>query len=353
MIAAICAVVVGMAICLVVLHKPSNQKTTKLYVYTWADYIDPDIVAEFEKRHSCEVVIDTFDSNESMYAKLKAGAIGYDIITPTEYIMPLLLGDNHNNNLLESMDMSRLPNVERNIDRDLTSKWSCEWNVPYCFSCTGILWRKDKIPEGLKFLDWRDLFDPRLKKSVCIMDDIRELLGIALKVNGHSVNSRSKDEIDKAGALAKEWRNRSRKMDNEAYRTGVPAGEFAAAMAYNSDAIMILAAEGGENFGYTIPTNGTISSMDVMCVMKTSRNKDLAFKFIDNLYDKTNAVRNSEYNCAPMPVKGLFESLPDKYKSLPLMKIDKAFKAQCEDIEDVGEDLEKYSSAWDKVKSEN
>jgi len=322
---------------------------TKLYIYTWADYIDPDLVGEFEKENSCEVVIDTFDSNESMYAKLKAGAIGYDIITPTEYIMPQLVEAN----LLEAMDLTMLSNVVENLDPLFKTKWTLEWNVPYCFSCTGILWRKDKVPSDLTFLDWSELFDDRLKGRICIMDDIRELIGLGLKMNKCSVNTVDPVEIDRAADLAKRWKGKAAKMDNEAYRIGVPSGEFSAAMAYNSDAIMLLAADGGEAFGYVVPTNGTISSMDVMCVLKTSRNKELAFKFMNMLYEKDNAVSNSEYNGAPMPIKGLYEALSDKYKAIPLMNITKEFKSRCEDIEDVGEALEIYSKAWDKVKSEN
>ncbi len=121
------------------------------------------------------------------------------------------------------------------------SEWALKWDVPYAFSCTGILWRKDKTPPDLKFNDWNDLFDSRLKGRICMMDDIREVLGIALKMDGHSVNSTSQEELDKAVEVAKAWKSKVAKMDNETYRTGIMSKELYAAMAYNSDAIMILA----------------------------------------------------------------------------------------------------------------
>ena len=337
-------IVVAVLCCLLFKKEPR----TKLYVYTWADYIDPDLVERFENENACRVVIDTFDSNEAMYAKLKAGALGYDIITPTEYIMTQLVEAD----LIEKIDLGKVSNVVANLDQRFKTRWTLEWNVPYCFSCTGILWRKDKVPKDLTFLDWRDLFDYRLRGRICIMDDIRELIGLGLKMNGQSVNSTDPSEIDKAATLAKKWKGCAAKMDNEAYRTGVPSGEFNAAMSYNSDAIMLLAAEGGDAYGYSVPTNGTISSMDVLCVMKTSRSKELAYKFIDMLYVKDNAVANSEYNGAPMPIKGLYDALSDKYKAIPLMNITDEFKSRCEDIEDVGSAQALYSKAWDKVKSE-
>ena len=319
----------------------------KLYVYTWADYIDPDLIHKFEAENDCQVVVDTFDCNESMYAKLMAGGTGYDVIMPTEYIMPLLIGAD----LIDRLDASKLPNASANFDETFKSEWSLVWDVPYAFSCTGIMWRKDKVPSGLEFEDWNDMFDRRLGGRICMMNDIREVLGIALKMNGNSVNSVDQAELNDAVVVAKRWKNACSKMDNEAYRTGIPSGEFYVAMSYNSDAIQLMAEDGGRTIGYSVPTNGTTSSVDVMCVMKNSKSKDLAYKFMDMFYDISNAVKNAEYNGVPMPVKGLYDELSDEYKAIPFMKVTNELKSKCENILDVGDKLDMYSKAWDKVKS--
>ena len=320
----------------------------KLYVYTWADYIDPDLIQKFEAENDCQVVIDTFDCNESMYAKLMAGGTGYDVIMPTEYVMPLLISAD----LIDKLDASKLPNASVNFDETFKSELSLVWDVPYAFSCTGIMWRKDKVPPDLTFEDWNDMFDSRLNGRICIMNDIREVLGLALKVNGKSVNSVDQTELDSAVAVAKRWKNACLKMDNEAYRTGIPSGEFYAAMSYNSDAIQLMAEDGGKTIGYSVPTNGTTSSIDAMCVMKNSKSKDLAYKFMDMFYDIPNAVKNAEYNGVPMPVKGLYDELSNEYKAIPFMKVTNELKSKCENILDVGDKFEMYSKAWDKVKSE-
>lgn len=319
----------------------------KLYVYTWADYIDPDLIHKFEAENDCQVVMDTFDCNESMYAKLMTGRTGYDVIMPTEYIMTLLIGAD----LIDRLDISKLPNASANFDETFKSEWSLVWDVPYAFSCTGIMWRKDKVPLDLAFEDWNDMFDKRLGGRICIMNDIREVLGIALKMNGKSVNSIDQSELDNAVVVAKRWKNACSKMDNEAYRTGIPSGEFYVAMSYNSDAIQLMAEDGGKTIGYSVPTNGTTSSVDVLCVMKNSKSKDLAYKFIDMFYDISNAVKNAEYNGMPMPVKGLYDELSDEYKAIPFMKVTNELKSKCENILDIGDKLGMYSKAWDKVKS--
>ena len=342
----VAAAVAVVAIAIFSIMKKPNDNRENIYIYTWADYIDPSLIQRFEQENNCNVIIDTFDSNEAMLAKLLAGAAGYDMITPTEYVMPLLLSSD----LIDRIDIGKLPNVATNFDHMFESEWSLKWNVPYAFSCTGIMWRKDKVPVDLTFQDWNDMFDERLKGRICMMDDIREVIGLGLKMKGYSVNSTNKAEIAEATQLAKFWKSRCSKMDNESYRTGIPVGEFFAAMSYNSDAIMLYV-EDKKNIGYSIPTNGTTASMDVMCVMKNARHKELAYKFMDMLYDMENAVKNSEFNGAPMPIVNLYENLSDEYKSIPFMRVSEEIKSRCENIQDVGEKLNLYSKAWDEIKS--
>jgi spermidine/putrescine transport system substrate-binding protein len=319
---------------------------TPLYIYTWADYIDPELIQKFENENDCKVVIDTFDSNETMLAKLLAGGGGYDIITPTDYVMPHLISAD----LIERLDSEKLPLVVKNLDKSFAIEHALTYNVPYAFSCIGILWRKDKVPSDLTFEDWNDMFDSRLKGRVCMMNDIREVIGLGLKMKGYSVNSTSKAELDESVEVAKLWKSKSVKMDNEAYRTGIPSGEFYTAMAYNSDAVMLMVND-PETIGYALPTNGIIASMDVFCILKKSKSKELAYKFIDMFYNPTNAAKNAQFNCAPMPVLGMFDALEEEYKAVPFMKVTDEMRSKCEYIQDVGEALSLYSKAWDKIKS--
>ena len=251
--------------------------------------------------------------------------------------------------LVSKLDPEKLPNAVKNVDPKFKTQWTFGYDVPYAFSCIGVLWRKDKVPQGMEFKDWEELFDPSLGGRVCMMNDVREIVGLGLKMNGYSVNSTNDVEIAKAAETARRWKTRVSKMDNEAYRTGIPAGEFVAAMSYNSDAIMLLA-DDPDSLGYSVPTNGGPSSVDVLCVTANSSSKELAHKFIDMFYDLDNAVKNAEYNGTPMPVVGLYDVLSDKYKAIPFMRVDEALRARCEDIIDVGPALEKYSKAWDAIK---
>ena len=104
--AAVCGILAGCG--------PAKEE---LHVYTWSDYIAADVIKQFEQANNCKVVVDTFDSNEAMYAKLQAGSTGYDIIMPTSYQIPLMV----KNKMIRALDHVKLPNVRKNFDKGYTS----------------------------------------------------------------------------------------------------------------------------------------------------------------------------------------------------------------------------------------
>ena len=323
------------------------KKQPELHIYTWVDYIDPEFVSQFEQENNCKVIIDSFDSNETMFIKLMSGANGYDICCPTEYYIQVL----KNANLIEKLDKSKLGNVFKNFDkRFLTNSTDrLEWHVPYAFSCTGILYRKDKFPDA-EFKTWDDMFNKKFNNRVCIMNDIREIIGLALKQNKYSVNSTSINELSVAINTAKKWKLGSCKMDNEAYKFGIASGEFNVAMGYNSDANQLIS-EMPDEIGFIIPECGTTSSIDTFVIMKNSKNKELAYKFINALYKKENAVKNSEYICAPMLINNLTETLNPNNKNVSFMNISDEMLNKCENILDIGDNLNLYNNSWDEIKN--
>lgn len=323
------------------------KKQETLHIYTWSDYLDPDFIAKFEKENNCKVVIDTFDSNETMYAKLKAGATGYDICFPTEYFIPIL----KNENIIEKIDISKLPNVEKNIDRRFCTNDNLNYYIPYAFSCTGILYRKDKF-SNINIKTWDDMFAMKSIARICMFDDIREIIGLALKSNGFSVNSTKEEELLIASKTAYKWKKAAIKMDNEGYKNGIANGEIDFAMGYNADAIQLMM-EMGDDIEFIVPPVGTTSSMDTIAIFKSSTKKDLAYKFINALYERETAVKNSEYICAPMPIQNLTEYLSDDYKKIKYMFITDELLKRCETIEDIGDTIEFYNKVWDIIKSTN
>lgn len=317
----------------------------KLYIYTWADYIDPSYLAKFEAENKCKVVVDTFDSNESAFAKLMAGASGYDIVFPSSYyIKPF-----KDAGLLEKLDMSKLEDVKLRFDtRFADTEDALVWYVPYAFSVTGILWRKDKLP-GEEFLSWEDMFKTNISR-VCIFDDIRELLGLGLIMSGKSANCTDEAALAEATKVARRWKSRCTKMDNESYRTEVSSAKLHVSMGYSADAIQLMV-ERPDEIGFSVPTNGITCSLDVFTILKSSKHKDLAYKFINGLYDPEAAGKNAEYICAPCAVLGASAYMSEDYKKIPFTSVTDDVLKLCEPIKDIGDKIDLFSKAWDKVKA--
>lgn len=326
----------------------NNQQ--KLFIYTWSDYFDPDLISKFEIENNCEVVIDTFDSNETALAKLTAGANGYDIITPTSYIVPTM----SSLKIIKKLDHSKLKNVNENIDKkyfNLLLDKKLTYSVPYAFSMTGLMYQKNVVPKDFDMsnVDYFCLTNSFWKKRVCILNDIREIIGISLLENGFSVNSIKENEIQIATQTAKKIKKSAQKLDNEIYKTSVTSGEMYVAMAYNSDAMQVMAET--DMIGFVVPKN-TTCSFDEFCISTSCKNEELAYKFINFFYEKENAARNVEYIYTAMPIEGLdsliSKDLPNRFLVLPSINI--LSKCHLLNVID-SKTLNLYTKAWDEIKA--
>ena len=330
----------------------TRQDVPTLHVYNWSDYIAPEVIRDFEKRFDCKVCIDTFDDNESMLAKMQAGATGYDIIFPSSYMIPVL----KRNGIIKALDMSRLPNVKNNFDdkfKDAIHEDTFVYSVPYAFSITGIAYRNDKIElddqQKKGIFSWDFMMQNSLMSKTSVMNDIREVLGIGLKMNGYSNNSTNKEEISKACATAVKLKKCARRLDSVEYRVGLVSGAFYAAMAYSCDIFQIMQENPDVPISFVVPMEGSNMSWDEMCITATSEKTDLAHKFIDFLYDPEIAVQNIDYAGSAVPNKSMI--LPDEIKNSPLIDIPEEVLNRVELIKDVGDSISIYNKEWDNFLS--
>ena len=296
MSAAVAATLVGCA---------KSQRT--LHIYTWSDYIAPEVVDGFEKKFDCKVVVDTFDSNETMYAKLKAGGTGYDIITPSSYLVPLMVREG----LVAELDHSKMPNVKKNFDRSFANQIldpTLRYNVPYIVTYTGFMYMKDKIPEGADVASWSILANPAMKGKVTLLDDIREVIGAGLMSLGFSINSRDPGQIAAAVERVLQWKANIRKFDAESYKTEVASGATWLGHGYSTDVTQVRVGdeEEGEaprpDIGFALPKEGFSIAFDEMVLSSSAPNADLAYAFMNYVYEGDVAKANMEYTINPMPV---------------------------------------------------
>ena len=344
----------------------SSEKET-LRVFTWADYIDPDLVERFESENGCRVKIDIFDSNEIMLAKLQAGANRYDVIFPSSYMVAKLGRDGMLENLrangvLSSERLSNLQHIDPAyrmcaLDPEMT------FGIPYMVTYTGIAWRDDREPLRSAPPDesW-SVFSRRadLKGFMTLLDDMRETLGAALLFCGHSINTTNPADLAEARDVVIGWKRNIAKFENEQYKSGIADGEFLLVHGYSGDIGQTQLDEEGavapdlNHVRFFLPKEGFSLSCDEMAVPVTAPNKELAYKFINFLHDPEVAAQNMEYTaywCPNSAAKAVLAERNPEMAANPMIFPDPKDLERGEVIGDLGADLVLYTKAWDEIKA--
>ena len=316
-----------------------------LHIYNWADYVKPELVQRFEQENGCKVVIDTFDSNEAMYAKLKAGASGYDLIFPSSYMVKLMF----NQGMLQPINRNLVPNLV-NIDPEylkIAMDREMHHSVPYMLTNTGIAYLKSKV---LDFRPSWSMFERAdLKGRMTMLNDMRETIGAALKSLGFSLNTLDDRELDAARDVVIRWKKNLAKFENEQYKTGLASGEFLLVHGYSGDILQVQAEN--EDIAFAVPEEGTSISCDDVVIPKDAKNVELAHKFINFLHDPNVAAENTIFISYLCPNRASYQFLGEDILQNPAIFLKPEIQAKCEVIDDLGENNVKYTKIWDQIKA--
>lgn len=325
--------------------KSSPEAGHTLTVFTWADYLSDAAKAGFESAHDCKIVIDTFDSNEAMLAKLESGATGYDVLVPTSYAVQAL----KRKGMLQPLDHSKLPNL-KNIDTAYLAKAvdsEMEVSVPYMMAPTCLAYLSSKVGDSVE--SWAMLDRADLKGRVTLLDDMREVLGAGLKFLGHSLNSVDPAELAAAREVVLRWKRNIAKFESEQYKSGIASGEFHLVHGYAGD--LLQAAEENDDMRIFVPQEGAAFSCDDLCVPKDAGKVDLAHAFINHLSDAAVAAENMQWIGYRAPNSAAYLSLSTGFRQNPVLFPPDELFAKCEPIGDLGDQLPLWTAEWDQVKS--
>ncbi len=253
-----------------------------LNVYNWGEYIDKQVITDFENKYNVRVNYSLFSSNEEMYTKLMSGA-SYDILIPSDYMIERLIRED----MLQPIDHAVVDNLDnlaegvRNQSYDPDNTWS----VPYLWQTVGIVYDTTKIDrEKIEELGWDIYHDPEYDGHCYMYDSERDSFMVALKALGYSCNTENMDEIQ----AAYEWLRVEDKTVHPSYVTdevidSMANGEKWMAMVYSGDAAYILSEN--EDMGYCTPKQGTNVAVDAMVIPKNATNPKLANVFIKFILD--------------------------------------------------------------------
>jgi spermidine/putrescine transport system substrate-binding protein len=317
----------------------------ELHVFNWADYFAPDTIKAFEKEFDCRVVLDYFESAETLRAKLANGRSGFDVVFPSDEVMRAFVAKG----LIEKIDLSKLPNVKniaprfRGLDYDPKN----EYSVPYMWGTTGIAYNKKKVDPAP--VSWAALWDPKVEGHVTILDDPREAFAAAIWVEGGSGFAPSEDAIEKG---KKRLIAAKVKAFDGQPKLRLIKGEAWIAQCYSGDALQAQAAkERDGDIGFVIPKEGGTIWVDNVCVAKGAPNRELAHKFIDYLLrpDVSAAISNEVAYANPNEAAQKLikkDVLDDRVANPPEEEL-----KRCSILKELAPEIKKkLDDAWSQVK---
>ncbi len=334
----------SLALCSVLLATGCARKPA-LHVYNWTDYMNPDLIAQFEKEFDCKVVRDFYDSNEAMFAKIKAGGGGYDVIFPSGYMISIM----RQQGMLQKLDLSLIPNL-KHIDPllvPLISDPAMTYSVPYMAGSTGIGYVTNRIPDFVPSWTMFDRAD--LKGRITLLNDMRETIGAALKSLGFSYNTTNVQELEQARDVVIRWKRNIAKFESDQYKNGLVSAEFLMTHGFSGDVLQVVAEN--EGIAFVVPQEGTSIAIDEMVIPATAKQVGLAHAFINFMHRPEVAAANIEYVHYRCPNVAAYERLPPEVRNDPTIFLPDAVLQRCEVIKDLGEDNARFARIWDQIKA--
>lgn len=338
-------IIVGLLVIVAVVYSLRDSDKPTLYVYNWGDYIDEDILDQFEDEHDVKLVYDTYSTNEDMYVKVTSGGSNYDVLFPSDYMIKRMIDED----LLEIINMDNIPNYKyidpsfKNLEHDPNN----EYSVPYMWGTVGILYNTTMVEEPVD--SWQILWDEQYSKEILMIDSQRDSIGITLMMLGYSLNSTDPDQLEEAKqALIAQKPLVLAYVIDEA-KDKMVAEEAAMAVVWSGDAIYAM--RENENLQYAIPNEGSNLWFDGMVIPKTSENKELATKFIDFMNDPEIAFVNAEYTGYSTPHIQARQLLDPEIAEDKAAYPDADVLANCEVFVHIGEMLRQYDRIWTEIKA--
>ena len=330
----------------------------ELYVYNWGEYIDEDVISQFEDETGITVVYDLFETNEEMYPVIEAGAVNYDVVCPSDYMIQKM----RENDLLAELNFDNIPNIDQ-IDpayMEMSQAFDPEnkYSVPYCWGTVGILYNTRLLDElGVPApTKWADLWDERLSGEILMQDSVRDAFMVALKKDGYSMNSESKDELEQAKQELIDQKPLVQAYVIDQVRDKMIGGEAAVGVIYSGE--MLYIQDEVANLGldydleYVIPEEGTNLWLDSWVIPKNAKNKENAEKWIDFMCRPEIAKANFEYITYPTPNKGAFELLDEEMQNNKAVFPDIDSLKDSEVYQYLGDDTDAiYNELWKEVKA--
>lgn len=321
-----------------------GEKKETLNVYNWGDYIDKDVLKEFEEEFDVKVRYDDFATNEDLYVKVKQGGSSYDVIFPSDYMIERMIKED----LLVKLDKYNIPNMEKidgqflNLDYDPNN----EYSMPYMWGTVGIIYNKTMVDPLTK---WADLWDEKYKNEIIMLKSQRDTIAVALKKLGYSMNTRDLKELEEAKEELIAQKPLVYSYLGDEIKDAIVGENAGIGVVWSGDAVAMI--RQNPDLEYVIPEEGTNLWFDAMVIPKSSENKELAEKFIDFMLRPEISAKNADYIGYSTPVSEAKELLPEDMQNSLVAYPTEDMIQNVEIFKDPSDIIKVYDDIWTEITS--
>jgi spermidine/putrescine transport system substrate-binding protein len=298
----------------------------KLNFYNWDTYIGETTLEDFKDASGIDVNMSLFATNDELFAKLRAGNQGYDVIVPgSEFVERMIQAD-----LLEPLDHAKIPNIKNiapEFINDAPYDPGRKFSMPYTWLVIGIGYRKSKVKEIPD--SWKWLFDSDAYKGrIAVMSDASELFRNAFKYLGQSLNSTSPELIKQVEAMLAKQKPNIKSFHEDNGQDLLLSGEVDVVMEYNGDIAQIMVED--EDIDFVVPKEGAMKQSDTLAIPKGAPHPENALKFINYILDAKVGAEISKTIKYPSPNAAAVALMPDSYKDNKVIFPPAEVMAKCE-----------------------
>jgi spermidine/putrescine transport system substrate-binding protein len=323
----------------------SAEEEKKLNFYNWDTYIGETTLADFAKASGIEVKMDLFADNDELFAKLKEGNPGYDVIVPTnDYVERMIKAD-----MIIELDHSKIPNFS-NLDptfQDASFDPGRKYSMPYMWGTIGIGYRKSAVstpPDS-----WKVLFDSdQYAGRIALLGEAATVLGSVMKYLGYSFNSTNPDEIKQAEELLIKQKPRIKVFAEDNGQDLLASGEVDLTMEWNGDILQVMQED--DDISYVVPKEGGELWQDCLCIAKGAPHPDNAHAFLNFILDADIGAAIADFIQYATPNAAAKAKMSEEYQNNPAIFPSPEVIARCEPPLYLGEEVVRlYDAAWTRI----
>ncbi len=323
-----------------------GQEKTTIYLLNWGEYLEPTLIDQFQKENPDIIVKFTnTSSNEEMYTVCATEGSEIDIAVPSDYLVERMVKEN----LLAELDLKNIPNFKYVEEMSKTRSFDPEskYSVPYMMGTVGIVYNSKLVDEPVD--SWDILWNKKYANKILMYDSIRDSMMVALAKLGYDINTTDKAQLEEAGQLLIEQKPLVYAYLTDEIKTSMISGTVALAVDYSGAAVSAI--QENPDLRYVVPKEGSNVWVDNLVVLKSSKHKEAAERFINFLCDPEVAKKNSEYIGYTTPNAEAMKNMDPEYLNNPAYNIDSETLKRCVYYKDLGDALSLYNDVWMKIRT--